>query len=193
MTEPVAQTILVCGISGVGKTRLLDDIVKLLPSALVWRASEIIAGARNILDPERLRTLPPTEILRSQALLIQGFEAQRRAFPLSLVLLDAHSVIDADTGFIEIPVEVVEHFSPSAILNVTADPAHILEQRMADTTRVRPVRSLAQLMEYQRRSIAACQGYSAALSAPLFEVRSGDVEASIRAIHAVDSAASRTG
>ena len=193
MSTPVAHTILVCGISGVGKTRLLNDVLKSLPSAVLWRASEIIGAARNVLDPETLRTLPATEILRSQALLIRGFEALRRAFPNTLVLLDAHSVIDADTGYIEIPVEVVRRFVLSGILHVSDEPARILKRRIADTERVRPVRSLVHLVEYQLRSRAACEGYSAALNVPLIEVRSGEVEASTRAIQAIIAASSRTG
>jgi len=192
MSQGTAHTILVCGVSGVGKTRLLEDVIRFLPSAVIWRASGIIGAARNILDPETLRTLPPGEILRSQALLVQGFEAQRRASPRSLVLLDAHSIIDADAGFIEIPVEVAARFMPSGILHVSDEPARILERRLADTKRVRPVRSLAQLTEYQRRSIAACEGYSVALRVPMIEVRSGEGESSTRAIQAIITAPSRT-
>jgi adenylate kinase len=193
MSRRVGQTILVCGISGVGKTTLLDDAIKFLPSAVVWRASEIIGAARNILDPEALRTLPAGEILQSQALLVRGFETQRRAFPDSLVLLDAHSVIDSDNGLIEIPVEVAARFVPSGILHVSDEPARIQERRITDTKRVRPTRSLGQLIEYQRRSIAACGGYSAALNVPLIEVRSGDIDGFTKAIQRVVAKPSCTG
>jgi adenylate kinase len=193
MSQCIGQTILVCGISGVGKTRLLDDVVKLLPSVVVWRASEIIGAARNILDPEALRTLPAGEILQSQVLLVQGFEVQRREFPDSLVLLDAHSVIDSDNGLIEIPIEVAAHFMPTGILHVSDEPARILERRLADTKRVRPARSLGQLTEYQRRSIAVCEGYSVALDVPLIEIRSGDIGGFTKAIRSVVARSPRTG
>lgn len=193
MSQRIGKTILVCGISGVGKTKLLDDVVKLLPSSVVWRASEIIGAARNILDPETLRTLPAGEILQSQLLLVHGFDVQRRAFPDSLVLLDAHSVIDSDNGFIEIPIEVATHFAPSGILHVSDEPSRILERRLADTKRVRPARSLGQLTGYQRRSIAVCEGYSVALNVPLIEIRSGDVDGFTEAIWSVVARSPRTG
>src|SRR5258705_10790450 len=109
-------TILVCGISGVGKTSLIQSSTKDFPNALRWRASDIIAQAREMSDPERLRLLPPLELLRSQELLVEGFRAHRELFPSELVILDAHSVIDTDEGFFQVPVEVVSRLSPSGIV-----------------------------------------------------------------------------
>lgn len=193
MTGRIGYTILVCGVSGVGKTKLLNEVPRFLPSVAVWRASEIIGAARNILDPEVLRTLPTEEILQSQSLLVQGFEVQRREFPGLLVLLDAHSVIDSDSGFIEIPVDVAARFAPSGILHVSDDPPRILERRIADTRRIRPTRTVDQLREYQRRSVEVCEGYRDALKVPLIEVRSGNIDGFINAIQSVVTMPPRTG
>jgi adenylate kinase len=185
MNKQDAITILVCGISGVGKTRLLECLTNYFPLSVTWRASEIIGSARNIIDPETLRTLPRGEIQQSQELLIQGFKARREAFPDVLVLLDAHSVIDAERGLVDIPVEIAAHLAPSGIIHVSDDIARILQHRLADTKRVRPMRSIAQLTQYQLRSIASCERYSAALHIPLIEVRSGDMEAFTKAVQQI--------
>src|SRR5580704_17600695 len=106
MSGSHGSTIMVCGIAGVGKTHLIHAALGRLPSGLTWRASEIIGEARKTRDPERLRALPADDIRRSQELLVDGFEARRRALPDNLVLLDAHSVIDSDDGLFEIPVDI---------------------------------------------------------------------------------------
>ena len=176
-------TILVFGISGVGKTSLIQSSVKDFPNALRWRASDIISQAREMSDPERLRLLPPAELMRSQELLVEGFRARRKLSPSELVILDAHSVIDTDGGFFEVPVEVVSQLAPAGIVHVATEVAQIASQRTSDHSRVRPTRSAAQLAEYQARSIRACEQYSEALEIPLIHVNVGN---GADFIHAID-------
>jgi adenylate kinase len=175
-------TILVCGISGVGKTSLIQVALGKFLAAVTWRASEIIAEARSISDPERLRALPPEEIHRSQEFLVSGFEARRRAFSNEIVILDAHSVIDTDNGLFDVPVDVVKRLRPAGIIHVSDDIERIEERRLIDLDRVRVSRSLAKLQEYQMRSIAVCEGYQAALGVPLLHVRAGHDAAFAKAI-----------
>jgi adenylate kinase len=189
MSRQVACTLFVCGIAGVGKTRLLHDTQDQVPEAIVWRAGEIIAEARSTANPEMSRNLPPEEIQRSQELLISGFNARRRQFPLSLVLLDGHSVIDTEIGLFDIAVDVVERLNPSGIIHVEDDESKILKRRLADLERVRPMRSLEQLIEYQKRSVARCILYQKALAIPLIHVRSGDAANFIDAIRRIHSRA----
>jgi adenylate kinase len=177
MSRQGAPTILVCGISGVGKTKLLERAIDSFPSAVIWRAAEIIGNARDVIDPEALRNLPIGEIQQNQKLLVKGFNARRKALPEGLVFLDAHSVIDSENGLIDIPFEVARHLHPAGIIHISDDVPRILERRTADKNRVRPVRSLAQLTEYQQRSIASCERYSVGLNVPIFQVVSGDVPA----------------
>jgi adenylate kinase len=185
MIEPLGLTILVIGVSGVGKTRTLEGAVARIPESVTWRASEIIGAARDTLDPEELRKLPLNEIRRSQELLVQGFSARRKSSPHLLVLLDAHSVIDTEVGLADIPVEVASGLAPSGIIHVSDDVDRILQRRLYDQHRVRPSRSLEQLCEYQRRSIASCKLYSAILRVPLIEVRSGDIDGFVSAVSGI--------
>jgi adenylate kinase len=176
-------TILVFGISGVGKTSLIQSSVKDFPNALRWRASDIISQAREMSDPERLRLLPPAELMRSQELLVEGFRARRKLSPSELVILDAHSVIDTDEGFFEVPLAVVSELRPTGIVYVASEATQIASQRTSDRSRVRPTRSPTQLAEYQARSIQACEHYSEALEIPLIRVGVGN---SADFAHAID-------
>jgi adenylate kinase len=166
----------------VGKTRLLESVAPRFPAARVWRASEIIGDMRHLHDPERLRTLPRDEIERSQHLLIQGFALRRQQYPQALVFLDAHSVIDTDDLLVDIPVKIAEALAPTGIVHISDEVERIQERRLADAARARPARTLRQLEEYQRRSLAACERFATAVNVLLLDVRSGDTAALTEAI-----------
>jgi adenylate kinase len=182
-------TILVFGISGVGKTRLIQRTKDQLMPVFTWRASEIIGEARNISSGEDLRRLPVNEIQASQELLVRGFSVRRCANPHELVILDAHSVIDADGGLVDIAADVVARLYPAGLIHVGDTAANIHQRRDADAARPRPAREVAELEQYQKRSLEICRRYSEALLVPLVEVISGDEQAFIRAVRRiVDSA-----
>ena len=178
-------TILVFGISGVGKTRLIARAKDQLMPVLTWRASEMIGEARQISNSEDLRRLPVTELQASQELLVRGFTARRCANSDALVILDAHSVIDADGGLIEIAIDVVARLHPAGLIHVGDTAAHIQRRRDADVARPRPVRNAAELEHYQERSLEMCRRYSEALQVPLVEVISGEEQAFIRAVRRI--------
>lgn len=182
MSESGGRTVLVCGVSGVGKTHLIQSSLCQLPGALSWRASEMIGDARETADPERLRTLSMDEIRYSQELLVEGFKIRRRAHPGDLVLLDAHSVIDSDHGLVEIPADIVAHLELSGIIHVSDDIDRIVERRLMDRKRVRPTRTRDHLDTYQARSLKVCQSYQDALGIPLVQIRSGAIVSFIKAI-----------
>jgi adenylate kinase len=183
MSSVDISAIFVCGVSGVGKTHLLQSRGPRLPPFHIWHAGEIIGEARKEVDPERLRTLPAAELQCSQEFLIQGFWARRARYTGSLVFLDGHSVIDTDAGFFEIPAATVACLKLAGIVHVTDEEEHILQRRFADHARRRPVRSLDDIRIYQERSLKACQGYEASLGLRLVEVQSGDMCGFENAVH----------
>jgi adenylate kinase len=184
-------TILVFGISGVGKTRLIARAKAQLMPVLTWRASEMIGEARRISNSEALRRLSVNELAASQELLVRGFTVRRCANPDALVILDAHSVIDSDGGLVEIGIDVVARLYPVGLVHVGDTAAHIQQRRDADGARPRPVRNVAELELYQERSLEMCRRYSEALLVPLVEVISGDDQAFVRAVRSMVKSAPR--
>jgi adenylate kinase len=178
-------TVMVFGISGVGKTWLIQKTRERLAPVLTWRASEMIGAARKIADSDELRRLPANELQASQELLVRGFTIRRRERPHDLVILDAHSVIDADSGLFDIPVNVVARLYPAGIIHVRDAAQRIWNRRDTDPARLRPLRTVAELDRYQERSVETCRLYRDALQVPLLEVTSGDEEAFIGAIRRI--------
>src|SRR6185437_7215114 len=120
------------------KSSLISSALAQFPMATSWRASEIIGVARGIEDPEMLRALPANEILLNQELLVKGYRELRRTYPDVLVLLDAHSIVDSESGLIEIPSVVVGELGPVCIIHIYDNVDRILERRLADKGRTRP-------------------------------------------------------
>lgn len=170
------KVVLVCGVAGVGKTSLIRDFVAGRPWAVTLSAGTIIAEARRISDPERLRTLPSNELERSQQLLVEGFSRILPTVAASLLLLDAHTVIDGNDGLYCVPFDVFERLKLDGVIHVEAQSAVIWERRRLDTQRVRPQRSVSDLAEYQRLSAErACQ-ISSRLSTWIGHIEAGDQE-----------------
>jgi len=190
MNPLTSATILVCGVAGVGKTRLIRAVIRQSTDVVTWSAGEIIAEARHVTDAEVLRKLPEAEMERSQELLVNGYEARRSVTPNVLILLDGHSVIDTDGGLFEIAINVVGRLGVTGLIHVRETVEKILAHRRDDATRVRPERSALEIEHYQSRSIKQCEIYSVALQLPLYQVQSGDVEGMYRAVQLIRSHAS---
>lgn len=183
MNARMKQVVMVCGISGVGKTRLIRQVLPDLPETLTWTASEIIGEARRNTDPEYLRTLPADELARSQEMLVRGFRHRWDETIATLILLDAHCVLDTDEGLFEIDTGIIRRLDPVSFIHVEEHVEQILERRTADTRKRRPDRSLQQLRDYQDRSRQACEGFAQALHRPMIQIHSADAAGFLAAIH----------
>lgn len=138
MNPDLPRTVVVCGISGVGKTHLIRAAIERLPDAVTWSASEIIGEARQNTDSEYLRSLPEDELSRSQEMLVHGFARRAHGVRNYLVLLDAHCVLEVDTGMFDIPGEIMRRLSPLGFIQLDDQVERILERRTRDTKKRPP-------------------------------------------------------
>ena len=175
-------TVLVFGVSGVGKTSLIAQVLPRLTDALTWQAGEIIGEARQTSDPEYLRTLPSDKLEESQELLVKGFHARAGQRNGRLVLLDAHAVIDTEHGLFDIAASIIARLEPIGLIHIEDDPAQILERRRLHAGRPRPSRTVEQLALYQDRSLGRCEHLARELALQLQRVISGDGERLERAV-----------
>jgi len=180
--EPV---LFVCGISGVGKTHLIRQVLPELQHAVSWTAGEMIGEARENADPEYLRTLPQNELIQSQELLVRSFRRRLDETTAALILLDAHCVLDTEEGFFEIDTGVIRRLDPMAFIHIEDHVERILERRTADTRKRRPARNAEQLHDYQERSRRVCEAFALALHRPMIQIYSDDTVGFLAAIHEV--------
>lgn len=140
--EP-GRTILIFGVSGVGKTSSCEDFVSRRPEWLYLRASSLLASATGE-TPETLRTETAWSIKSNQGLLGDALRAARTGREDRSVLLDAHAVIDNDNGLVEVPVEAVANLGADAIILLEASAEELAIRRLK-SLRPRPVRTIEQL------------------------------------------------
>ncbi|MCA0015024.1 AAA family ATPase [Mesorhizobium sp. B294B1A1] len=156
---------MVFGISGVGKTTACLGYVSTHPNYLYDRASAILQKAHGI-PVEALRTGAASAVIENQAALPPVVEALRKADPSRTILLDSHAVIDNDTVFVEVPLDIIMALEPDGFILLEAAPATI-KRRREEAPRPRPQRSVAQIGDEARAERAAVASYAKALGKPL--------------------------
>lgn len=170
------STVLVFGISGVGKSWLCRKATDVLSvhhvsgSQLIQAEKERLTSAMVSTD-----TLRTDRVVNNQQLLLAGFKNFKTQDSTS-ILFDGHDVVDTDNGLVEIPFEVIAGLEPAALIMVTDSPDAILSRRSADGSRDRPLRSVVALSDYQELSRELAERHAALLSIPFTEIRSGDLE-----------------
>jgi adenylate kinase len=158
-------TIIVFGISGVGKSTACASYVARHPNVLHTSAGALLQEARGI-DSGALRTEAARSVIENQALLVAAFTRFRLGRETADILIDAHSVIDNDRELVEVPVEIVQALNPSGLILLEASPEVILERRQRGL-RARPARSVEELKTEMAASRTACEKYAADLNLPL--------------------------
>jgi adenylate kinase len=171
----VNTVIFVCGVSGVGKTHLLRTFVASQSRVTTLSAGAIIAAARKIADPEFLRSLSQDELMQNQELLIKGFNQAIPGIDADLVLIDGHVLVEqASGGLYQIATDVFRAFCLRGIVHVEDDPSTIAKRRASDQARIRPRRSVEDIMAYQEASRARAITVGIELSVTTQSVRAGD-------------------
>ena len=171
----MARTIAFVGLSGVGKSTLirsLADRIELQHLSAGKLIGEERARLQEALNHDELRL---ADIATNQQLLIDGFK-RKRDNHAALVVLDGHTVIDTNLKLEAIPASVFKAIGIEAFIFLRADPAEILQRRISDTTRTRPMINVTEIAMHQAFAIEVTQACAGELSIPCHIVDTDDVE-----------------
>ena len=164
----------IVGVSGVGKSTLLHNLSKRLEfqhlqaSVLIKEQIRFETGEGVIHDDLR-----KVNIDENQRLLISGFQ-RCTAQSTGLIVLDAHTLIDTPSGFVEIPPAVFQAMGVSRFIFIYASAEDIGVRREADSSRARPTRSVVELATQQNAAQLAAFTCALALNLPLHVVSASD-------------------
>jgi adenylate kinase len=163
----VSRRIALLGLSGVGKTTMLDSLKSRVEFTHL-EASRLIKSeqARRSIAAQSSEALRNGPVLDNQALLIAGFDYETVSTTRPIVL-DGHSVIDGSDGIVEIPAEVFAALRISAICVLQAKPSDILARRLGDRTRTRPMRTIEAISTHQARETSVAQAIAEQLGLPI--------------------------
>lgn len=151
------------GISGVGKTTLLDTVVRSLKASgkqvtVVSFGTVMLEEARRqgISDRDALRSLPADEQVRLQTNAAESIAASDD----DVVIVDTHAFVNTKFGYYPgLPERVLRIISPTNYISVSANPEEIYRRRMNDTTRNRDritVAGIKQELGMQAAMVSAC-------------------------------------
>lgn len=158
-------TVVVFGISGVGKSTACVSYVSRHPTVLHTSAGALLQEAKRT-ESSLLRIQDPQSILRNQNLLCAALARFRLGREDADILIDAHSIIDNGHELVEIPVDTVRAINPSGLILLEA-PAELVFERRQKDSRSRPLRSVEELQLQMNIAREVCRNYGRELSLPL--------------------------
>lgn len=128
----------VTGVPGVGKTTVLNEALKLLPSAQTAVFGDVMfqiaKDLKLVSRKDEMRTRIGPEKYRE----IQKQAAERIAAMKGNVIVDTHCSIKTPLGYIAgLPEWVLRALSPRTIVLIEAEPKDIEKRRKTDVTRQR--------------------------------------------------------
>lgn len=170
--------VVVTGISGVGKSWMLKRAFG-SANVQVLSASDLISEEikkKAEIEPVPKDQLRERDISANQRSLSDGF-ARSIDPTASVVLLDAHVVIDTPSGLTLIPSEVFKLIGPDLIVFVSGDAEKISVQRSNDLTRRRPRRSPTELSLQQTIAHDRAAELAQHLGVSFATVKAGDIGA----------------
>lgn len=116
------MVVFVCGLSGIGKSSLIEHAVTDRPSIRHVRASDLLASAGK-----PIRNLRATDVLENQPAFIELATAEIRKS--THVLIDGHLLIESLDGPISLPDNCLDTLQIDAVIIVTADAEKLLNRR----------------------------------------------------------------
>ena len=172
----MTRRIALLGLSGVGKSTLVERLAEELP-VLHLQASALIKAeqAYRAQNPDSSEVLRTGAVLSNQELMIAAFHRETANVILPVVF-DGHSIIDGMDGLIKIPAAVFLSLNLDAICFLSAEPGTIFDRRKNDGTRPRPERDAATLAEHQRIARETARDIAGEIGCKFVEISHADLE-----------------
>ena len=168
--EPI-QTVMVCGVAGVGKTTLIRSSLEQWPETAVYDAHDLAVQAAEVSDSTGLAISAAHRVARHFQLLARGFSAERSKMERGVIILECHSTVDSGAGWFDAPLHVFKAIAPVALVHVEDECERIAKRCLRDRSAVRLTRSVIELARYQDRSLRACERHAAHLGCSVHRVR----------------------
>jgi adenylate kinase len=151
------------GISGVGKTTLIDSMIGKRSNWIRVSAGSLIQEQRPSVGRDSLRKLPLDGLQKNQEAIVIGLHRMRETTTAELILFDGHILVDNGVQLFEVPRDVIARLQLDALVFVEESPREIRGRRSGDPQRVRATRSLEEIAEEQSRARSIEMSYAQAL------------------------------
>jgi adenylate kinase len=139
--------VIVCGLSGSGKSHLLDELDVEALGFIKIKASDILKSGN----------MPTTQLNINSVIINQRYLLSmigKSDIQNANVLLDGHLLIETSEGPALVPDSFVLGLPVAAILNIVADPVEILRRRPRKNSCPNEIRELIQIEAAHARRLA---------------------------------------
>ncbi len=167
------KTVLIFGVSGVGKSTLISNFVSSHKEWSHLQAGTLLKESLKF-DRDELRLVSGGEIRSNQDVLVHSFRQKIESDNLTHVLFDGHSVINNGTSIVKIPLEVIKAFEASAIIFIEASPEEIIIRREKDKTRKRAILSAEDIRDEQAIALIYSGETAESLGIAFYKINSGE-------------------
>ncbi|MBW6451326.1 MAG: adenylate kinase [DPANN group archaeon] len=157
------KIIIVTGIPGVGKSRVINDAMNLTKNKYIIKTfgTEMF----NIAKKESLvKTRDDMRKLNNETQkTIQVLAAKNisKASEISNIILDTHSTIETPNGYLPgLPIDILTHLIPKTIVIIESDEKDIIKRRQNDSNRKRDNDSIIAIKRHQELNRSFCAAYS---------------------------------
>lgn len=161
--------ILVFGVSGAGKTATCLNYCEHNTDAVYVSASHILKNQTGQ-TTEQLRLSSAFIISQNQSILTTEINKIRRYSSSSLLVVDAHAVIDNGALLVPVSLQIIESLIPTGIVLLEPPAKQVVAQREI-SDRPRAVKTIEQINQELIAERSAVQSYSIALNVPLITLR----------------------
>jgi len=173
--------IAVFGISGVGKSTLIDQVTNTKPNLAVSANAGVLIrqGRPDAIKKKSLRKLPSDEISRNQLFLIKELQRFSAKVNHPVILLDGHCIIDNGHELVPISSNIIARLELSAIVFVWESVDTIIRRRSDDPSRERPLLSAHETAQHQKFALDTCLRYEKELGIPVVVFSASSIDALI--------------
>jgi adenylate kinase len=173
--------IFVLGVSGVGKTIACRAYAAHHPEFLHVTASTLICKATGA-TLKQLSTASAEQILANQIALQRAFQSEFGSQDVWKLLIDGQCVVDNGRETVVIPADLIAPLHPSGLILMEDQPEKILQRRLNDVDRERPLRTREEISMQMQMNRLAVRDYASAFAIPVITVEIADAFSFDRAV-----------
>jgi len=150
--------IVVVGIPGVGKSTVLEAILRKCPSTTIVNYGDVMVQEAMLsgIDRDTLQKMP----IKKQQEMGKAAAVRIASEARGVTIVDTHACIRTEIGYCPVlPLQVLEVLQPQALVLITCSPLLIIKRRERDGKRMRDEENIPELTLYQelaREYLVAC-------------------------------------
>lgn len=169
------RRVVIVGIPGVGKTTVVEHIVRILKSRNT--AVRVVSFGTEMLEHAKRRGIKDRDALRKEGRDEQERLQREAAKSISVidaevVVIDTHAFIATPSGYYPgLPSPILDIVRPTHFISLTAKPERIFSRREQDKSRTRDPNSISGIkreLAIQDAMLSACSVHSGSPVMPVF-------------------------